>query len=295
MFTPNIGSAQGDGYTGRPTDGPVPSAYRPDFMDAPYLPYEIQNEILGLWGTSVAPLTYRQLLTCGSGDAIGAAVRISADNTVATATADTQPNSNAIGFIRSKPTPTSCYIAHYDYATGLAGGTAGDSIFLADDGSFSATPGTFVKVIGTFDSPTTGYVNVSPAIPANVTYDYFKSVVSSPTTISNSTVWQNGTVLTLDPTKTYDICAMAAFDIAGSAPDQIGLAISLYSNNDTTDHVLGDNVLLGPPPGVFYNSSLSIPNFRITGVSSVYWKILCDYGGTAPTFVGSARVTEVRI
>ncbi len=300
-FTPNIGSSQGDGYTGRTVDGPVPPAYREDYLDAPYLPYEIQNELLGLWGASVAPSTYRQLLTCGSGDAIGSAVRLvsGVDHTVTTATADTQAHTNVIGFIRSKPSPTTCYIANYYYITGLAASTstaAGESIYLANDGSFSDTPGTFEKILGTFDSQTTGYLNASPVITTNVVKDYIKTVESTPTPIGVTTEWQDFITLTLNPAKTYDICATAVYSVGSSAPIQMGLAISLYSGNDITDHVEGDNVVLGPPPVVntefIYDTTLVIPNFRITGVTTVYCKVFAQMDSGNPLVVGNCTAIE---
>ncbi len=292
-YTPNIGSAQGDAFTGRLVEGPDPGAYRPGYLDAPYLPYELQNELLGDWGAQVGMIQYRQLFTCGSGDYVGCAVRLIDSNTVSIALGDDEGHIQCIGFIRNKPSPTTCYICHYYFITGLSGGTYGTPIFLADDGSYSITPGTYAKMVGIFLSATTGYLNISPISAVEVpSYQRIESF--TPIDITNSGEWEDVSPITLNPSFTYEITAQMNFQYGAATPLQMGLALSIYSGNVVTDHVTGDNVFFGLPPTADSLSSLSIVSYRVHGVSTLYCKVYSDFSSTAvPNYVGNIIVKQI--
>ena len=154
-YTPAAGDADEDAHAGQAFDDPIVyTAANNKRVDSKYFLKPVQDEVLGLIKGRVASQAYRITWTCGSGDAVGSPVRISGNDTVTTALATTAANSKVIGFIRYKPTATTCYIDHFRVATGLSGLTAGNDVFLTDAGSFSASAGTYRKVLGLADSTT---------------------------------------------------------------------------------------------------------------------------------------------
>ncbi len=235
MPTPSITQALGDAYTGRPVSGPNPGFYREDFMDAPYLPYEIQNEILGAVGASVAHPEYHNLWICGTGDQVGSAVRISDNNTLTTGLDITTGDIDCIGFIRSKPTTTTCYIMHHYLCTVLAGGVAGGTVYLQDDGSFGPTPGTVPYQIGQFTSATTGILFIAPkSIPVvgdvqigvghslqalgELNLDAVDDIHLKPGNVEKATLLQNGNFGIGETTPTASLHIQAGTPSAGTAP-----------------------------------------------------------------------------
>jgi hypothetical protein len=146
------------------------AAHLPAVATAKFIGAPLLNEIYGLLNSRLQSLAYARPFTCGAGDAVGDPVRISADNTVTKALATTSANAKVLGFIRHKgsigeasvPAGTTCYLDHFRYATGLTGGTAGNPVYLKDDGTFGAAAGTVAKICGVFLSVTTAFLFAVP-------------------------------------------------------------------------------------------------------------------------------------
>jgi len=162
-YTPASSNASEAAYAGRIITDLVPySSYVQSRWDAKYGAQEIMNELLAFRDAAVSGKQYLQQFTCLTGLNVGDPVRISGNNTVVLALATTQANSRVVGFVRHKGTIGSassaaaltCYLSHYRYVSGLTGGTAGNPCYLTDAGGFSATAGTYAKVVGVFTSTT---------------------------------------------------------------------------------------------------------------------------------------------
>lgn len=164
-YTPTAASALGKAFTGAVVtdfiDYPVYSQSR---WDGKFGSYPIQNEILGLWASTVAPALYSQTYTCLAGLAVGSPVYVSANNTVALALATTVTTARVVGFVEYKPTTTSCRLSHFYYAAGLSGGTAGGKVYLTNAGGFSATAGTVSKIVGEWISTTEALLSATPDV-----------------------------------------------------------------------------------------------------------------------------------
>ena len=130
------------------TDPVTYSAHENARATAKYVGKPIIEEIMALIAGRVADADYRKTWTCVEGLNVGDPVYISATDTVTLADATNGVKSQAIGFVRYKPTTETCYISHFRLATGLSGLTAGNDVYLTDAGGFSATPGTVSKWIG---------------------------------------------------------------------------------------------------------------------------------------------------
>ena len=126
--------------------------------DVLYGRYPAFNEILGLIAGRVSSVSYLQAFNCLAGLNVGDSSYISGNNTVSKADATNDIKKRVCGWIRYKPTPTTCYIEHYQYKSGLAG-TAGNPVYLQDDGSLGPTPGTKSKVLGTYISTSEAMVH----------------------------------------------------------------------------------------------------------------------------------------
>jgi hypothetical protein len=148
-YTPVYTDATRDAYAGK--SGQDPRAYTTDVarrVDFKYTLNPLYNETLNLIRGSVADGTYRKTWTCLAGLNVGDPVYVSATDTVSLALATTAATSRVIGFVRYKPTTTTCYIDHFILKTGLSGLTAGSPVYLSDAGGFAATAGTISKVLG---------------------------------------------------------------------------------------------------------------------------------------------------
>lgn len=122
--------------------------------DAKYFGYPITNEILALIRGRVADYTYMQTYTCLAGLAVGDPVYFSAANTLAKGDSTNTTKNKIVGWVRYKPTTTTCYIKHYHYVSGLSGLTAGGLVYLTDASSYSATAGTVSTPLGSAISTT---------------------------------------------------------------------------------------------------------------------------------------------
>lgn len=150
-YTPGLADAAQDAFAGQAFADPGSSAYAaadPARVDAKYFLKPVQDEILSLHAGRVASASYRRTWTCVSGLNVGDPVYVSANDTVALADATTAAKAQVIGFVRYKPTTTTCYIEHFRYVSGLSGGTAGAAVCLSDAGGFSASAGTVAKIVG---------------------------------------------------------------------------------------------------------------------------------------------------
>jgi len=84
---------------------------------------------------------------------------------------------------------------------------------------------------------------------------------------------------------------------AGTMPN-LRVAISSYTQYYETDHVLGDNMIVGSTPLVGVSDGCgSIPSYRVSIPiqKSFYLKMVCDGGGgTSPKFYGRISALRVR-
>lgn len=84
----------------------------------------------------------------------------------------------------------------------------------------------------------------------------------------------------------WHISGCALFDTASAASpfNSCQLAISIFSGNTTTDHVVGDNFLTAPGSTTTANIPICIPDVRFTVATSttVFLKVTANYGGSAP-------------
>jgi len=126
----------------------------------------VASELMALWAATLGDKNYRHTFTCVSGDSVGDAVYLSSADTIAGADASTAAKSKVLGWIRDKPSATSCYVQHFYLATG-SGLTAGAVVYLQDDGSIGAATGTITRPIGIAVS-TTKALCVSPELFENV-------------------------------------------------------------------------------------------------------------------------------
>ena len=162
-YTPLYSDATRDAYAGKsgqdPRDYASAVARRVDYK------YDLNpaySEILALIRGSIASGTYRQTWTCLAGDAVGDPVYVSAANTIEMADATTAAKALVVGFIRYKPTTTSCHLDRLLYQSGLSGLTPGAVVFLTDAGGFSATPGTVRREVGIAISTTEALLEACP-------------------------------------------------------------------------------------------------------------------------------------
>jgi len=167
-YTPAVADADEDAFTGQAFDDPIVyTSANNKRVDSKYHLKPHQDETLGLIKGRVSSMAYRITWTCGVGDAVGSPVRISGNDTVTTALATSAANSKVIGFIRYKPTTTTCFIDHYVVATGLSGLTAGGDVFLTNAGSFSASAGTYRKSLGVARTTTSAVLYANSRTASN--------------------------------------------------------------------------------------------------------------------------------
>ena len=142
-------SFSGHGVSGMSDPGSTPYAVSdPARMDAKYFGEPLESNVLGLWTAAVGEKDYRILWACPAGLSVGQPCRINGAGTLALATADTEANSKAIGFVRQKATTTTCWISHFHRQKGCVGFSASDVAYLSDTGTFAPAQGTIKTVIG---------------------------------------------------------------------------------------------------------------------------------------------------
>jgi hypothetical protein len=172
---------------------------------------------------------------------------------------------------------------------------AGDWILVAYSG-ISLRPGTQTipgtktfsgQLIGkgtaTNDNAASGYIGES-ARAINTTF----------TNAAATTQFKDVTSISLTAGD-WLVTGNVSFTLNGATMTQAAAAISINSNNTTTDHVQGDNLVFGAPPTANYDQDLNIGDYRLslTGTTTVYLKGRCDFSAGTPQHKG--RISAVRI
>jgi hypothetical protein len=156
-YTPVAGDALQDDMILRVfTDAIALGTYDATKATAKYTAAEWVAEIRALIAGRVSSYDYDKTWDCLSTDAVGDPVYVTGDDAVTLALATSWATSKVIGFIRWKDPDdnTLCKLHHFVRVTGLAGGAAGGLVYLADDGSLSATPGKNARILGMWTSAT---------------------------------------------------------------------------------------------------------------------------------------------
>jgi len=153
--TPSADDALGDDFG--PTGWEDPREYLSDIgkrFDFKYKLGPIANEILALIAGSVSDKNLAKIYNCAVGLTVGQPVYVSAADAVALATAQNATKALMVGYIRSKPTTTTCRLNLFYRTTTQVGLTPGTLLYLTDAGGFSSTPGTIETRVGIALSPT---------------------------------------------------------------------------------------------------------------------------------------------
>ncbi len=161
-ITPAASSALEDAFVIRVLSDDHNNNYDPAICSAKYFGAPTWNELLGLLAGRVASKAYQKTWTCLAALAVGDAVYISANNTLTKADATTDAKARVIGFVRYKPTTTTCFLDHFVQKTGLSGGTADGIVYLTDAGGFGAAAGTKLKPLGVWLNTTDALCWASP-------------------------------------------------------------------------------------------------------------------------------------
>jgi hypothetical protein len=186
-------------------------------------------------------------------------------------------------------------------------GTANQVIASASTGavtlslpqSIATTSSPTFAAVTTTGQATLGNTAVSNTFSGNLIYGVNNSTVASAGTVGEFTDNSNSGG-TSCPVNTWTNIAQISlnagdFDSAGSIQVDFGalvgatgaaIAVSLYSGNTTTDHVIGQNQLTFLPPLTGGSSSMTVPLFRILTNTSVIAYVKCypvASSGTATT------------
>jgi len=158
VITLAVGNASEDAFTlpATITDPVNFAAHDTRRVTAEFIGKPLLENLKALLDGRVASKGLKKTFTCLSGDAVDDPVYLQAADTVNKAVATDTTKSKVIGFIRFKPTTTTCHIDHFLRKTGLSGLTFNTEVFLTDAGGFAATAGTIEKVVGIASSTTEG-------------------------------------------------------------------------------------------------------------------------------------------
>lgn len=164
IITLDVANAGEDAFTlpARITDPINYPAAISEVVTAEFVGKPLYENVKALLNGRVSSMQYMQTYTCISGLNVGDPVYISAASTATLALATTVATSRVIGFVRYKPTTTTCLLEHFLYVTGMSAATVGDPIYLTDAGGYSGTAGTVPVIIGRFLTTTTGLVAAIP-------------------------------------------------------------------------------------------------------------------------------------
>ena len=130
-YVPDPDDSLEDAWPGWTGNDPGPSAFPttdPDRTDCVFLFKPLQDLVLGLMAGAVGTKTLRRAYNCLAGLNVGDPVVVSAANTVSLALATSAIK--VFGFVRAKPTSTTCYLDWFRYVSGLSGLTAGSDVYL---------------------------------------------------------------------------------------------------------------------------------------------------------------------
>lgn len=170
VSNPNINNAKQNNLTGRAVEDAFPQAsYDQRIVSGQYLGVENQNELLALWGASVANsgLSVPYTMTGFSG-VVGQPVRIDPANDQAVLAANSTDATHAavFGIIKQISTAdnTKCFVAFIHHATGLSALTRGNAVYLTNTGTIGAAAGTVSRQLGKAISATDAIVCTLPAL-----------------------------------------------------------------------------------------------------------------------------------
>ena len=162
-YTPSISSAPGDALLSNPpvqTDDQNWLLHDPGRWDAKYGSNVVFSQLMALINAGIAPSNFGGIpYICLAGLNVGDPVQLTGNNTVSLALS-TAGNNTVIGFVRSKPTATSCYIVFYYRVIGTF--TANQIVYLTNAGGYSNSPGTISTPLGVAISATEALVAASP-------------------------------------------------------------------------------------------------------------------------------------
>lgn len=147
----------------------------------------------------------------------------------------------------------------------------------------SSTSGVAIKGTTTNDNAAAG--NVGEAVRG------YASGVS----VATNNTWQNCTSISLTAGD-WDVSGLMVFGNNGATATEVFSAISINSGTTTTDHVQGDNVANGINPTAAYNSSLAIPDYRLSlsSTTTVYLKGRATFSAGNPEMYGRISARRVR-
>lgn len=167
-FLPTSSDAVGLAYTPLAATSEELTEPDPEYADGKWYYKKPMDELLAVMRAALADAAYLQAYTCASGDAVGDAVQLTGNTTVAKALGTV--NAPVFGFIRHKGplnaasvgASTTCYIVQFKKTTGLSGGTAGSAVYITNAGGYSSTAGTYSIRAGTWISTTEAVLFGSP-------------------------------------------------------------------------------------------------------------------------------------
>jgi hypothetical protein len=141
----------------------------------------------------VASMSHYKAYTCVAFTlAEGDPVYLSANNTITLALATTPATAAVIGFVRWV-SGTSCLIDYFRQVTGLSGGVINAPVYLQDDGSLGAAPGTVAKIVGQFINTTDAILFASPGLCLIASAGEMVLALTATTALAAS---QNGATIT---------------------------------------------------------------------------------------------------
>lgn len=189
-------------------------------------------------------------------------------------------------------TPVSNQTANTIYAGPASGGAAAPTFRalvnadVAPVSSLDLVTGVAVHGTNTNNSASAGYVG-----------EYVESVLSSLTNFPATTVWGDGTSISLTAGD-WDVTVLLDSPWNTSTINVFGpqVGVSSTSGNSSTGLVFGSNAAATSPPGSTGDSVVAIPSFRVSLASTTtyFLKVRMDYsGGTTPRY--RARLSARRM
>lgn len=152
-----------------------------------------------------------------------------------------------------------------------------------------------IAALPTGDWPATGVIDGSDAASGIVGQYFLESTItpSSFVTLSSTATYKDS-VTKIVPKGDWDLAVVGCHLLSTmTGTGKVAMAISAYSNNTTTDHQLGINVIEGPPPQTTsIHSWLTLPRFRVSlsANTTYYVKGYATFtggtGGFAATLTG---------